>query len=56
MNEIQHNNLIKLKSLVKKCDHIDIVLRINNKNEFLEADFLKDLILGIPQYDAPKER
>jgi hypothetical protein len=55
MNELQHQSLIQLKSLLKECSYFDLTIRINGQTKIIEGDFLKPLILALPVYDTPKQ-
>lgn len=56
MNELEFQTLCNMKSMIKECSHIDLLIRVGGENRMLEADFLKDLILAIPLFTPPLKR
>jgi hypothetical protein len=56
INELQYHSLIKMQKMLKECHYVDMIIRINGKDEFIEADFLKQLIMSIPIYHFESSR
>ena len=43
INELQQRSIVRLIALAKEANCADIVLRINGRNEVIQADWLKHL-------------